>query len=285
MKSITGNQLPLRGLGKLCPQVMCFLMLWPFVASCNQSAEPSESTSQNHTEHTNELPARQQAETADSLSKVVAHSPKEEAETKASPGKDKKSVLDYFRELPEPYALPYTITQKDRLWLSRHEPSGTEQQAYVDLKNGYMEFSYLKNDTESESIQVALFRMDDGAPVIAVCKTEAGQSNIDQAYFFLRPEHEDQPDWTEYIVPIVTPYEFFKEEDLPDSEYLEDAFPVLLKLPQHGTDLLVELYLGRKFHYCGEEASEAEKQICPLYDQIERRSFKMKWNRSTGRFE
>jgi len=87
-------------------------------------------------------------------------------------------------------------------------------------------------------------------------------------------------------MPIITAHEFFIE-DVPglDSEYLEDAFPVLLKLPQYGTELLVQPYLGRRFYYCGEQASEPERQMCPLYDQLERRSFSMNWNRSTGRFE
>lgn len=284
MKSISGNQLLLRELGKLCPQLICFLV-FSLLASCNHPAESSENTSQRATEYTNELPVRQEADAADSLPKTVSQPQTEGKEAKASSLKEKKNVLDYFHELPAPYALPYTITQKDRLWLSRHEPSGKEQQAYVDLKNGYMELSHLKSDTESESIQAALFRMEGGAPVIAICQTEARQSLVSQNYFFLRPEHEEQLDWTEYTVPVITPYEFFKEEDLPESEYLEDAFPVLLKLPQHGTDLLVQLYLGRKFYYCSDEASEAEEQVCPLYERIERRSFTMKWNRATGRFE
>jgi len=198
----------------------------------------------------------------------------------------RKTVLDYFRELPDAYALPYTLTQKDRLWYATHKPSGQQRQAMVDIQNGYMEWSYLQDEDVSQSVQAALFRTADKSPMLAVCQTDVEKSQVAQNCFFLRPEHPQQLDWTEHTVPIITAREFFSE-DTPglESEYLEDAFPILLKLPQYGTELLVQPYLGRRFYYCGEEAAEAERQMCPLYDQLERRTFKMNWNRSTGRFE
>jgi hypothetical protein len=201
-------------------------------------------------------------------------------------GPERKTVLDYFRHLPEPYALPYTLAQKDRLWYATHLPSGQEQQALVDLPNGYLELSYLKNDTVSQSVQAALFRMENRSPVLGICQTDVLKDQVAQSCSFLRPDHPDQLDWTEHTMPVIATREFFSESTPGlDSEYLEDAFPVLLKLPQYGTELLVQPYLGRRFYYCGEQASAAEQKMCPLYDQLERRSFTMNWNRAADRFQ
>lgn len=183
--------------------------------------------------------------------------------------------------------MPYRIWQEDRLWMSAHTPGGKAQQAFVDLKNGYLEVVHHNSDTESENAQVALFRMADGSPVIAVCRSQAQKEQVQQHCYFLRPENESQLDWTEHTLPVFTPYDFFSPEAEArlDNEYLEDAFPILVKLPQYGTDLLVQLYLGRRFHYCSDTANEKEQALCPLFDEMERRSFTLKWNRQSGRFD
>lgn len=261
----------LMGLGILC------LLL----NSCNSGERTTNSpgTEQNTQDRLASPEAVDTQETATQDTTFVAKEVKPDSLTH-------KTVLDYFRELPQPYALPYTLMQKDRLWYATHQPSGQQRQAMVDLQNGYMELSYLQNEEASQSVQVALFRMADKSPVLAVCQTDVVKDQVAQSCFFLRPEHPEQLDWTEHTMPIITAHEFFSEETPGlESGYLEDAFPILLKLPQHGTELLVQPYLGRRFYYCGGEVSEDESQMCPLYDQLERRSFSMNWNRSTGRFE
>jgi len=251
---------------------------------------PSACNSSQNTEKT--MKKNSKTDTMTSLNTLGASSPSERKELTAKENDEVKvkaknrNVLDYYRNLPNAYAQPYHIWKKDRLWMSKHIPSGKIQQAIVDLKNGYLEVAHEENNQISESIQVALFKMEDETPVLAICQTRNGPDQVQQNCQFLRPENSSQLDWTEHTLPVFTPFDFFSPEfeALLDSEYTEDAFPILIKLPQHGTELKVQLYLGRRFYYCGSEATESERNMCPLFDEMERISFTLKWNRHTGQF-
>lgn len=274
MTTYWNNKTALRGMGILCLYASFNLL----VTACNPSRTKEETPKK--TPETNITAAKPQSET--NSVKEEQYDTVSTAGTKAG----RQHVLDYFRNLPEAYALPYRIWQEDRLWMAAHEPSGKVQQAFVDLQNGYLEVAHVESDTVAESVQVALFRMEEDAPVLAVCQTLTNKDQVQQDCRFLRPEDESQLDWTEHTLPVFTPFDFFSPEAEArlDNEFLEDAFPLLVKLPQHGTDLRVQLYLGRRLHYCGDSASEAEKAICPLFEEMERRSFTLKWNRQSGQF-
>jgi hypothetical protein len=274
MTTYWNNKTALRGLGILCLYTSFSLL----VTACNPSQTGEETPIK--TPETNI--------TATKLQSELTPAQEEQDDTAATAGAkaDRQHVLDYFRNLPEPYALPYRIWQEDRLWMAEHQPSGKVQQAFVDLQNGYLEVAYVESDTVAESVQAALFRMEEDAPVLAVCRTQTNKNQVQQECRFLRPEDASQLDWTEHTLPVFTPFDFFSPEAEArlDNEFLEDAFPMLVKLPQYGTDLRVQLYLGRRFHYCGDSAGKAEKVLCPLFDEMERRSFTLKWNRQSGQF-
>ncbi len=275
------NLMPRWGLGALCAYFMPALLTMVTLTACGESSAPAAESTALSAERPVEVPAPAEDTAVASAQEAAEASP----EVPAQPAR--KDVLHYFRQLPEPYTLPFTIRRKDRLWVAQHLPSGEEQQAFVDLKNGYMELAHTQAEGASESVQIALFRMAEAQPMLAICRTQAELGQVQQTCACLRPEHAEQLDWTEYTLPVFTPYDFFSPdaEAQLDSPHLEDAFPILLKLPQHGTDLLVQLYLGRRFHYCGEAATKSEKALCPLFDEMERRSFTLRWNRQAGRFE
>lgn len=272
--------MPLWGPGSLCPYLIGWLIA-AAITACGEPSAPAAAATGPSAEQAAQGPAADR----DTLSAAVPAPVDTTPRAREQPVS--KDVLYYFRTLPEPYALPFSVRHQDRLWVANHEPSGKDQQAFVDLKNGYMELAHTAEDGGSESVQIALFRMAEGQPMLAICQTRAQSDQVQQSCACLRPEHPQQLDWTEYTLPVFTPYDFFSPdaEAQLDSPYLEDAFPILLKLPQYGTDLLVQLYLGRRFYYCGEEAAEREKALCPLFDEMERRSFTLRWNRQTGRFE
>jgi len=270
-------KIALLGLVELCLLLCC-------LSACNEVKNPSTSARVEHSEQDTSFIANVPENfPEDTLSsRDTTRATQEKSKTRSS----SKTVLDYFRELSEPYQLPYTLIQNDRLWYATHIPSGKQSQALVDLENGFMELSYLKNDEESESVQVSLLHMNNGKPVLGICIIHVDRDQVAQNCHFVRPENIEQLDWTEYTIPVITAYEFFSENTPGlDSKYFEDAFPILLKLPHYGTELLVQPYLGRRFFYCRDQASNEEQRICTLFDQLERRTFSLNWNSVTGRFE
>ncbi|WP_282775457.1 hypothetical protein [Phaeodactylibacter xiamenensis] len=195
----------------------------------------------------------------------------------------RKNVLDYYRSLEPPYNSPYELTQKENKWIAESTLE-MEVDATVDLKNGFIEIIDEGTGGGTYHVQVVLFRLANGNPMIAVSKKAYDGFSATQEYHFLRPEHPDQYDWTEHTLGALSVFDFLEPDYAEDPKILEEALPVLLDLPQQGTTLTASVFTGKRFYYCGDSASPEEQVACPAFDRLRREEIKLHWDRASGQF-
>jgi hypothetical protein len=196
---------------------------------------------------------------------------------------NRKNVLDYYRSLEPPYNSPYELTQKGSKWVAESSLE-MELEATVDLKNGFIEIIDEGTGGGTYHVQVVLFRLANGNPMIAVSKKAYDGFGATQEYRFLRPEHPDQYDWTEHTLGALSVFDFLELDYAEEPAILEEAMPVLLDLPQLGTTLTASVFTGKRFYYCGDSASPEEQIVCPAFDRLRREEIKLHWDRASGQF-
>ncbi|MEQ8706247.1 MAG: hypothetical protein RIC19_20105 [Phaeodactylibacter sp.] len=206
--------------------------------------------------------------------------------TDEAPGAEtdkRKNVLDYYRSLEPPYNSPYELTQKGNKWMAE-SPLEMELEATVDLRNGFIEIIDEGTGGGTYHVQVVLFRLANGNPMIAVSKRAYDGVGATQEYHFLRPEHPDQYDWTEHTLGALSVFDFLELDYAEEAHTLEEAMPVLLDLPQRGTTLTASVFTGKRFYYCGDSASPEEQLACPAFDRLRQEQIALKWDRENGQF-
>ncbi|RMG67234.1 MAG: hypothetical protein D6722_13505 [Bacteroidetes bacterium] len=195
----------------------------------------------------------------------------------------RKSVLDYYRSLKPPYASPYALRQEGERWLTT-STADYEIEATVDLRNGFIEIVDEGTGGGTEKVQVVLFRLADGAPMIAISQQSFDGIGESQTYHFLRPEDPEQYDWTEHTLGVIGPYDFLELDYAEEPDLLEEALPVLIDLPQYGTALTARISTSKRFLYCGDQASAEQHLVCPAFDRLRRTEFQLSWDREAGQF-
>jgi hypothetical protein len=222
-------------------------------------------------------------DTAAAIKEQPETPPRSTAETSEAETPKRKNVLDYYRSLEPPYSTPYELTQKGDKWLAESSLE-MELEATVDLRNGFIEIIDEGTGGGTYHVQVVLFRLAIGNPVIAVSKRAYDGVDATQEYHFLRPEHPDQYDWTEHTLGAISVEDFLELDYAEEPAILEEALPVLLDLPQRGTTLTASVFTGKRFYYCRDSASPEEQIACTAFDRLRREEIKLHWDRESGQF-
>jgi len=221
------------------------------------------------------------AETDTLVTKMV----EQEQPVKPVSAKQRKNVLDYYQALEPPFQTDYPLRKSGEKWLT-NSSAEYEIEATVDLKNGYIEIEDEGTGGGTITLQVVLFRMADGNPMLAINETFFDGLGMSSNYHFLHPEDQQQYDWTEHTLPVMTPFDFLSEDAASlDPALLEEAMPVNLKQPQHGTTLSVHLDRSKKPLYCSENSGRDRQSVCDAFDMIEQNQLELKWNRERAKFE
>lgn len=197
----------------------------------------------------------------------------------------KLTVLDYYRQLKDDYDPGYPLRQKGGKWVTVSPLSEQDIDATVDLKNGFIEVIDEGTGDGMVKVQVALFRLADGKAVVAISKQIFDGIGAQQSWHFLRPDAAGFKDWTEHTMPIVTGFDFLPDDYAEEPDVVEEALPVLIELPRHGTNLVVSVFTEKKGLYCSEQATEYQRDVlCPVFGRLTRTTFSLKWDKTEGRF-
>ncbi len=197
----------------------------------------------------------------------------------------RKNLLDYYHQVVDEYLPGYQIKRSGEMWTTTSVAEG-DIRVLVDLESGYLEFGDPGTGGGYTLVQVALFRMADRSPVLAIAQTVFDDFYAMQTCAFLRPEDPDRLDWTETTLPRIDAFSFIDEgdTDLP-RDLVIHAIPVLITLPQQGTNITVSAWTGMQSYYCSDYATEEHAKLCPVFNHITDPSFEMHWNREKGKFE
>lgn len=266
----------------------CLPALLLLALACGPSPSPSSEAPSSEAPAAGSPAAGDRAAAAEAPDATDQGSPKAGPAAPASEGAattGRMNVVDYYRSLEPPYDPGYPLKQSGDQWLTE-SLTGDPLEAVVDRSNGYIEIVDEGTGGGRHSVQVVLFRLAEGQPMIACTQTHFDGVFTTQDVFFLRPEHPSQYDWTEHTLGVITAYDFLASDYAGEPQLLEQALPVVIDLPQHGTTLTARLITDQRYLYCEkEDPSPAEQEACLAFDKVEKTSISLTWNRATGQFE
>ena len=102
---------------------------------------------------------------------------------------------------------------------------------------------------------MALFRMDDGQPVIVITNPFFYRSGLYQKYYFLRPEDAQKLDWTKETIRRITGFDFLPLDNAEEEDIVKKLLPVSLELPRQGTSVKAVVYTGLEQIYSRGDAN------------------------------
>ena len=249
------------------------LVLGLALSACSTGTNTSESQEVIHQEN-------EPVNTKPVADNQPVDAPKEVEERNAEA---RKNVLDYYQSLEPPYSSFYKLTLKGEKWVTQSS-ADYEIEAVVNIPGGFIEIVDDGTGGGTDKVQVALFRMADGQPMLAICKQNFDGVGVAQEYYFLHPEDQKQYDWTEHTLGALSVYDFLELDYAEEPELLEEAMPVIIELPQKGTTLTATVFKGQQFLYCDDNATPAQKIVCPAFDRLRTESIQLAWDRSAGQF-
>ena len=174
--------------------------------------------------------------------KVILDFNQEDRPSVRSTEQEKVSIIDYFLLLPaKDFEAPLGA------WLrmmrgNDYFPCDTKREHNIDEKNGYM---YCRGDGAQPEFEVALFRHQDGRPLLALCSGELEGPDSVQLQFFELGMDGKMHEIGRSIFPV------------PDSE--DDRWQ--FELPKEGRTILVRMRKGGKIlHKVTWNGEKFEKQ-------------------------
>ncbi len=200
-----------------------------------------------------------------------------------APTAPRKTIADYYRALTEPYAPRYALQQAGKEWYTVSE-LGDTLPVLVDAANGYLQLVDDGTGGGTIEVELALFRLASGQPMVAVSQKYYDGVGMQQELFCLRPEDGQQLDWTEHSLPVLTAYDFLQPGYEPEADIAEAALPVVVALPRKGTTAKAEAFTGMQYIYCNDGAPEEYSAYCEVYKHLARQSIGLRWDRELGAF-
>lgn len=194
-------------------------------------------------------------------------------------------IVEAFRALPAEATHGYELRQKPGgAWVAYDAELDRENEATVDVKNGFIQVVNEGTGGGTHTLQVALFRTASGGSVVLTGGRTFDGVVDDQelkAFVLEGKEARPAPEVLQALPRLdeLLPKELSAQARKSAGEYLT----VLVDLPRRGTALTLHLGLSKLSTFCGGERKEPPPALCEVKGlEGVRRS--VAWDRRVGRF-
>ncbi|AKJ03961.1 hypothetical protein ATI61_116206 [Archangium gephyra] len=192
----------------------------------------------------------------------------------------RKSVVDYYQEIPRSLLsddMRYELKRTKHGWSthSKYSESAAERSipVTVDTKNGFIELTDADDNPEtngSVSMQVSVFREQDGSPLIAITLGMSDGIASEGRIVFVAPDGGQWKAVTSDVFPALRLADFLEDPCLASlSEESGQMLGILFSLPRQGTTIRASVMIP----------SFGSPTPCP--ENVTR---ELKWDKKAGRF-
>lgn len=198
----------------------------------------------------------------------------------------KKSVVDYYKLLPDSLTHNYKLSFSNNKWVSQ---SSADYEIYptVDIKNGYIKI-YDEGTGGGESVlKIVLYRKKDGTALLGVSFLEGDFMDVDCSVYFLEYNNNKWEVVNSKVLPDIT-YKNFLKPNYVLSKNLLGNFSIYYDLPQHGTSINVALKYSLIMMYCegafSNTTEEDKTTSCKFIENIKSDSLQLIWDKKDTKF-
>ncbi len=191
----------------------------------------------------------------------------------------KKSVVDYFRLLPDSLNNGYELFYKNGKWFT---VSIDTIYPTVDIRNGFIEIKDEGTGDGELRTQVVLYRKIDGSALIGVSLSEFNGFAPPGKLYFLEMHYGKWEIVTNKVFPQISIHNFMKPGyKIPESIEGNYWWRIYYNLPRYGTNIQVEIDTTTMHYECN---SENKKTACDFLNNITRNPVILKWDKPNTRF-